>query len=489
MGHPVNRFAFTHRSAILTRMKRSHHPLVLVAGMAAVCGHFACGDASPSLPGSQAPDAGGAPDVAEAGQGEAGPDVSVTDAAGSDSGGTDSGAEDGASELDAVVPEASATDVGVEAAAGPIRCLTEDASCSYAFSMGRLTENPTPANDEFVQIGFYRFEPSQTATACSFTGPKALKLYWHWGPGNRPAGTCTSDNLVSVSRWDHAGPDVVDNCPSAASWAPNSAVLHGSCPAHITAGFGRSASMITFTGNYEYDAAAGTMTFRWLDLKGVCRKEYWNLKRVATEGGVTELVSLELDGARTGDTTTKWRGTGNTHGFALGSSQSTTAWVPQDVVAERYSGSTVFTNSDYSFYGNVISYASGGGQGSWQRCGGHPNVLFQYSCHKEDANTTPDLVACNKPDANGNDSGGAYLKYIADAFASNSRYNVWYSFHALLTQGAGCYHRGLHSYPLIQVMGSSGAFRGWVGIEYQESDKAMDKNLYHVMRKVEEGYY
>jgi hypothetical protein len=123
------------------------------------------------------------------------------------------------------------------------------------------------------------------------------------------------------------------------------------------------------------------------------------------------------------------------------------------------------------------------------------HVYFDHSC--ESTNQSPPFLReCTQ----GNSAKTAYLRFWVDPFPRvNSRENLYWAWHAHHAPNwTGCYHRGSHSHPLLQVIDTDGQFRGYVGIEIQKSaqtiginqtpENAYQKTDYRVFRWIEHGF-
>ena len=341
---------------------------------------------------------------------------------------------------------------------------------SYAFTAARMTENGD-AFDEHVQLGFFSLDGTTTYDFCGGVVPSARRVYWEFSRLDRPAGDCDQDS-VSPARFDHAENVVVDQCPPDALWTDGIADVHSDCAPHVTAGFGKEATQRVLEGQFIYDESESTLVFRW-NVDGACRKEYWT---VTARAG---LVALALDGEKTADVSSVHRGTGSTDGWAYGSSAAMTDHVPFEAAVTAYKARS-FGKREQSFVADTRAPVSSGvldAQG-WTRCG---DVYYATSCHTEDAAHPAYLDACEEGVSS------AYLKWLSDPFSEDNRFNHVWGWHAFKGDGS-CYHKGSHSWPLVQVIDSAGTFRGWLGLEYQESGTSAEQDNYKVFRWIEQGY-
>ncbi|MEN9796519.1 MAG: hypothetical protein RL653_215 [Pseudomonadota bacterium] len=384
------------------------------------------------------------------------------------------------------------------------------ANATFVFSQARMVKNAQ--DDDFVQLGWVVLNAGATATACGGTGPKVVKNYYQWKHSDYAPGDCPSDKKdgVDFARWDHAALNV-DGCPGKTGFVENgqpaTRPFLSNCDAHVTSGFGDPAGRRpVLTGNYNYDPAARTLVFRF-DVNGTCKKEYY---RDLTLDAAGQLLAMRLDGTKTGDTTATSRGTGATHGYAYGSPKTMSQAAPfstsmQALAAAAQVGSTAFFLSD-TWRLREARTGQPEHQNDNSRLGMSPQscktgVYYDHSCASVDpqVNEPPYLAECaQQPNKT------AYLRWLVNPFPATSPreqlYWAWHAHHA--PNWTGCYHRGSHANPMLQVVDAQGSFRGYVGVEMQRSAKtepasgggyraatdSYEETDYRVWRWIQSGY-
>ncbi|MBM4356871.1 MAG: hypothetical protein FJ096_02050 [Deltaproteobacteria bacterium] len=329
-------------------------------------------------------------------------------------------------------------------------------------------------DNERVQLGWIELNSTANAPACGGDGPKAVRTFYSWTHGGYEPGDCPSDkkDKVDFARWDHVGPDLVDNCPGKDAWLedgkPATRPFLFDCPAHVTSGFGDPAARTKYVGHYQYDPANRTLVFRY-DVDGQCRKEYL---RDLTLDKTGKLLGAVLDGVKTGDTSSKSRGLGNTLGYAFASStpigtgasfaETTEALRTRTFLADAYrfreSRKLNPPQPEHHHENSAVGFKP-------ENC--KPTVAFDHACGEPDPGDPPYLKECAstpKPST-------AFLRWLVAPFQKTSPrehlYWGWFARHA--PSWTGCYHRGSHANPALQVVDSDGNFRGYVGVEMQRA--------------------
>ncbi len=344
-------------------------------------------------------------------------------------------------------------------------------SSTFVFAQARM--NPDLQNDEWVRIGWLELDEDEQVEACGGTGPRVRRTFHHWDhDGDYPRGDCDEDvkDGVDFARWDHTEV-YVDECPGVGAWveadgSPSSRAFLYDCPAHVTAGFGDEAERTVWEGHWIYDPDARTLTLRY-EVNGNCKKEYY---RALTHDADASLLAMVLDGERTGDSSSSNRGIGATHGYAYGSSAgpSDTATFTEALEAVRdreiledawriREGREGDPPLEHYQDDDTLGFAP-------VSCGAA--VGYDHSCHDAEGDD-PYLATCAEADP----METAYLRFLVDPFPDrDSREHLFWAWHAAHAPNwTGCYHRGSHSMPMLQVLDSAGAFRGYVGIEIQRS--------------------
>lgn len=371
---------------------------------------------------------------------------------------------------------------------------------TFVFGQARMVEDGV--NDDQVTLGWLELDEEAEGTACGGSGPRVRRTFHKWADDeNYPEGDCDQDRKdgVDFQRWDHAAVRV-DDCPGLGAWAEADGSVAtrtflSDCPAHVTAGFGEEAHRATWEGWYGYDPAARTLTLRY-EVNDTCKKEYY---ADLTHDAAGRLLAMRLDGSRTGDTSSTSRGLGATHGFAYGSSAGL-AVVPsfdEGVAALR----------DREIRADAWRFREDRGDGAslehyqedkilgYTPVACRDDVAYHHSCVAADGHD-PYLLEC----ARESPPTTAYLRFLVDPFPDRASrkhlYWAWHAHHAGSWQG--CYHRGSHANPLLQVVDASGAFRGYVGVEIQRSaettgegevpEDAWRQTDYRVFRWVEAGF-
>jgi hypothetical protein len=371
---------------------------------------------------------------------------------------------------------------------------------TYVFSQTRAVEDQQ--NDEWVQLGWFELDEDEVSSACGGSGPRVTRTFYRWAHDETyPVGTCEQDqkNGVDFRRWDHTGVDV-DACPGSGGWVdddgdPTADPFLFDCPAHVPAGFGDEVSRRTWVGWYDYDPAERALILKY-DVNDACRKEYY---RDLTHDAAGSLLGMKLDGARSGDTSATWRGIGGTHGYAYGSPAMISTSAPFDegiqAIAERTFLMDAWRYREGRADGDPLQHYQVDDAVGYQpvSCGG--SVWFDHSCVPGDG-YAPYLPAC----ADADPPKTAYLRFWVDPFpAQDSREHLYWAWHAHHAPNwTGCYHRGSHSNPLLQVVDAAGAFRGYVGVEIQRSAQtagpgqvppdAWLQTDYRVFRWIEGGF-
>jgi hypothetical protein len=371
---------------------------------------------------------------------------------------------------------------------------------TFVFAQARM--NPDGWNDEWVRIGWLELDEDEQVEACGGTGPRVLRTFHHWDhAGDYPEGDCDEDvkDGVDFARWDHSEV-TVDDCPGAGAWVeadggPTSRAFLRDCPAHVTAGFGDEAERTTWEGHHIYDADARTLTLRY-SVNGNCKKEYY---RDLTHDADGALLAMALDGDRTGDTSSSNRGIGATHGYAYGSSHGLTEAAAFDEALEAVHDREILQDAwrireDRGGDPPLEHYQDDDDLGfAPVACGAA--VGYDHSCNSADGDA-PYLAECAALDP----METAYLRFLVDPFPDrDSREHLFWAWHAAHDPNwTGCYHRGSHAMPMLQVLDSTGAFRGYVGIEIQRSaqtdgtggvpDDAWLETDHKVFRWIEQGF-
>jgi hypothetical protein len=371
---------------------------------------------------------------------------------------------------------------------------------SFVFAQARM--NADMQNDEWVRIGWLELDEGEQVEACGGTGPRARRSFHHWDhDGDYPEGDCDEDKKdgVDFARWDHSSVHV-DECPGSGGWvnddgSATSRAFLNDCPAHVTAGFGDEAERTTWEGHYQYDAEARTLTLRY-DVNGNCKKEYY---RDLTHDADGSLLAMVLDGDRTGDTSSTNRGIGATHGYAYGSSQdiATSAGFTEalEAVHDREMLEDAWRIREDRGGDPPLEHYQDDDELGFAPVACGAAVGYDHSCHDAEGDA-PYLAECAAMDP----METAYLRFLVDPFPSrSSREHLYWAWHAAHDPNwTGCYHRGSHSMPLLQVLDTTGAFRGYVGIEIQRSAEtngsggvpadAWQETDYKVFRWIERGY-
>ncbi len=357
---------------------------------------------------------------------------------------------------------------------------------TFVFSQARLKADGN--NNDWVEIGWYELDAGSTALVCGTRGPRVTRKHHHWAHGYG-GGDCTRDidSSGNLQRWDHSSV-LVDGCPPASGFVDSSGRTStrpflNNCPAHITAGFGESAALVTTVGRYEYDAAARTLVFRFPDGQG-CRSEYYRGLSIDAAG---QLVSMGLDGVKTGNRQGAPRGLGGTHGYAYGSSAPLGRHVPLlDATAVVGTGNLVESRwhlREVPEPGEPPLSSKVGAIGfKPARCGQRSDVAYDHSCAAKSGYDAY-LKECYPGKT-------AYLKFMVDPFPNRgSRENLFWGWHAYKDRNwTGCYHKGSHSYPLLQIIDAAGTFRGYVGVEIQKSGQGFTQTDYMVFRWITRGF-
>lgn len=400
-------------------------------------------------------------------------------------------------DLDAAAPDLSSTPVSPDA--GPEERLPGGwMTSTFVFAQGRLDANG--ADDDWVELGWVEVNAEREVVACGAPGPAATRTFYRWTHGRYPQGTCSRDAVrdatgrrVELRRWDHTDV-VVDGCPGAGAWVEGGEASVRAflvdCPAHVTAGFGRPEERKVREGHLQYDAAAGRVTFRY-DVGGRCVKEYYGGLRLDPSGA---LLSLDLNGERTRDTSAASRGTGATHGYAFASSAPIAQAVTLDHAMEQMAAKTVLTDAwrlREARRGELPQPEHYRVDKVWAhqhaRC--REGIWFDHSCPDKDVHPAylAECAAQATPST-------AYLRFFLDPFPeTDSREQLYWAWHAHHSDWSGCYHRGSHSTPLLQIIDSAGAFRGFVGIEMQRTQavddpRSFEQTDYKVLRWIEAGF-
>jgi hypothetical protein len=437
------------------------------------------------------------------GGGPTGAAADTAPASADDGPGADSGAGGGTG-------SGAGTDTGADAAdpAGAGRAPLDSerpggwSAASFVFSQARLGEDGV--NDDWVALGWLELDASAVGEACGGSGPRARRVAQRWGHDeDYPQGTCDRDRKhgVDFRRWDHT-PVAVDACPGAGAWVeadgtPTDEPFLFDCPAHVPAGYGAPEEQAVWEGWYGYEAGTRTLTLRY-EVAGHCRKEYYAALTHDADG---RLLAMALDGGRTGDTSSAARGTGATHGYAYGSSAPVTAVAPLDEAMRVVREAEILADTwrlregredgpplDHQHEDTVLGYAPA-------TCGA--DVYFDHSCVAADGQA-PYLADC--VGGEGDRAETAYLRFWLDPFPDQATREhlawAWHAHHA--PNWTGCYHRGSHASPLLQIIDSDGAFRGYVGVEIQRSaqtsgqgqvpEDAWRETDYRVFRWVQAGF-
>jgi len=371
---------------------------------------------------------------------------------------------------------------------------------TYVFSQTRALEDQQ--NDEWVQLGWFELDEGEVSSACGSSGPRVTRTFYRWAHDESyPVGTCEQDhkNGVDFRRWDHTPVDV-DECPGPGGWVdddgdPTADAFLFDCPAHVPAGFGDEGSRRTWVGWYDYDPVERTLILKY-DVNDACRKEYY---RDLTHDADGSLLGMKLDGVRSGDTSATWRGVGGTHGYAYGS--------PTELSIAAPFGEGMQAIVDRTFLMDAWRYREGRDDGDplqhyqvenavgYQPVSCGASAWFDHSCVGGEgyASYLPACAGADPPKT-------AYLRFWVDPFpAVDSREHLYWAWHAHHAPNwTGCYHRGSHSNPLVQVVDAAGAFRGYVGVEIQRSAQTAGQGQvppdawlqtdYRVFRWIEQGF-
>ncbi len=362
----------------------------------------------------------------------------------------------------------------------------------FVFSQAALRANGD--NDDWVQLGWFTLSADESRTACGVTGPKVRRVSYRWAHDARyPAGDCPQDvkGGVRFDRWDHTAVGV-QQCPGVGAWVesdgrPATRPFLYDCPAHVPAGYGKQEAREALEGTYLYDAAAGTLRlFYAAPTAGggvVCKKEFYQHVTLSEDG---QLVSMSLDDRRSDEPISL----GGTHGFAYGSPAPLDAELPLAQSAATL-GSGFLERTHKLKEERATPLESSEGVVTYQPARCRDEVYFDHSCNAKDA--PPFLAECARRPGK-----TAYLRFWVDPFpARASREQLFWAWHALHAPNwTGCYHRGSHSYPSLQVIAADGSFRGYVGVELQrsaaieggrEAPQAHLKTDYKVFRWIKAG--
>ncbi len=373
----------------------------------------------------------------------------------------------------------------------PPPSLPEWPTSTLVFSQGRLA--PNGVDDDRVELGYVEIDARREVDVCGGPGAWARRTAYVYTHATASGGGCPGDQRpdASAARWDHVAP-TVDDCPGPEAWVDDAPFLFD-CPAHVPAGFGREAGRRVVEGQARLDPEAGTLVLRFDDA-GRCRKEYYRDLRASEDGA---LVAMDLDGARTADQSATHRGTGATHGFGFLSPAPADAGVPLADAMARFRASPVVERKWKLVEERPELELDEGAEigDRYDACG--PVVFHGHRCARGD--TPPYLDEC----AARGDGRTAYLAFVVDPFPGRpDRANLlweWHAFHGVTRAGAGqstgCYHRGSHVYPMLQVVDAGGVARGWVHVELQRSQRELDdgtfdwtRTNYKVGRWIERGY-
>ncbi|MFH1462979.1 MAG: hypothetical protein ABIO70_01195 [Pseudomonadota bacterium] len=374
------------------------------------------------------------------------------------------------------------------------------ASSTLVFAQAKMLEDAS--NDDWVALGWIELDEGAVGTACGNSGPRARRTFQKWADDeDYPEGDCDEDRKdgVDFARWDHT--DVyVDECPGLGAWAEadgsaSSRTFLDDCPAHVTAGFGKDEERITWEGWYAYNPEARTLTFKY-EVHGDCKKEYY---RDLTHDADGRLLAMRLDGERTGDMTSSSRGLGATHGYAYGSAAAITV-VPSFAESRAAVAGGSLRADAWRFRevrddGAPLEHYQEEAELGFTPVSCGVSVGYDHSC-EHTSEHDPYLLECAEEAS----PATAYLRFLVDPFPDRDTrehlYWAWHAHHASAWQG--CYHRGSHSNPTLQVVDSEGAFRGYVGVEIQRSsqtdggggapDDAWLQTDYRAFRWIEAGF-
>jgi len=449
--------------------KRSSVGLVLLAA-APFLGHVvACDSAAPQTSGG----AGGASGVTSS------PSASVSSSA-STAGSGGAGGDDGLPEDEPEAPSSSSSGSMLEGT--DPKPLPPDHPGGWTTSTLVVSEARMVLDEQDndrVELGFIELDSSTTQTACSGEGPRAVRTFYSWTDAGYEPGDCPSDKNgpVNFARWDHIGPADVDGCPGQDAFVedgkPATRPFLAECAPHATSGFGDPAARKQYLGHYLYDAVARTLTFRY-DVKGACKKEYFRDMTMDASG---KLLSARLDGERTGDTTSVSRGIGTTVGYAFGS--------PTPMSKGASFAATTDALRTRTFLADAWRFRESRKQNPPQpehhmkdsALGFKPKdckatIAYDHFCVGAEPDEAPFLKAC----ADSPTPKTAFLRWLVFPFGQKSpRENLYWGWHAQKAKGwSGCYHRGSHSNPALQVVDADGVFRGYVGVEMQSSADTLE---------------
>lgn len=359
------------------------------------------------------------------------------------------------------------------------------AQSTLVFSQGRMVRNGV--DDEFIQLGWVALDASKTQRACGVNGPAATKTYYAWKHGSYPPGSCQDDKKdgINFARWDHAVLRNVDGCPTKDKFVEYGQVATrpflSNCDAHVTSGFGNPARRKpVLNGNYVYDAAARTLALQF-EVNGGCRREYY--RDLVLDAGKT-LLSLRLDGAKSSDVHAPLEGNGATHGYAYLSPRpiSYAASFSQSMQTLRDSALPGKPQSDW-FLADGWRFREARGAGQPERQYRNDQVTIQpefcktgvysnHTCGGAGPGEPPYLAKCAAAGA----AKTAYLQWYINPFPNTPREQLYWAWHAHKAKSwNGCYHRGSHANPLLQVVDANGTFRGFVGVEMQRSASTEEK--------------
>jgi hypothetical protein len=329
-------------------------------------------------------------------------------------------------------------------------------------------------DNDRVELGFIELDATVTEPACSGDGPRAVRTFYSWTDGGYDKGDCPKDTVegVNFARWDHVGPADVDGCPGQDAFVENgkpaTRPFLDECAPHATSGFGDPAARKQYVGHYLYDAAERTLTFRY-QVNGVCKKEYFRDLTMDANG---KLLSARLDGERTGDTSSVSRGLGTTLGYAFASTAPMSKGAPFAETTNALRTRTFLADSwrfresrkqnppqpEQHMKNSALGFKP-------KDC--KATIAYDHFCVGAEPDEAPFLKEC----ADSPTPKTAFLRWLVFPFGDKSpRENLHWGWHAHKASGwTGCYHRGSHSNPALQVVDSDGAFRGYVGIEMQSS--------------------
>ena len=365
------------------------------------------------------------------------------------------------------------------------------ANSTFVFSQAALRDNMV--NDDWVQLGWFTLNTSEDETACGHTGPRVTRVYYQWKHDNYPVGNCSQDVNAGVhfDRWDHSTVNV-DECPGMGSWVeatgePSARNFLYDCPAHMPAGYGKTDARKSFEGTYQYyPEAAELRLFYNVPTAGgetVCRKEFYKNLTLSEDG---QLLAMELDDDRSDETISL----GANYGFAYGSSASFQTELPlaqsaailnQGFLAQEYSlkenGTPPLIETSTQIEHHPV------------RC--RDDVFIDHSCVTRAGD--PYLSRCDQSSGE-----TAYLQFWVDPFPNRAtrEHLIWSWFALYSPNWTGCFHRGTNSYPSLQVIGSDGSFRGYVGVKFLRSSAVSGgveeansylKTHYQVFRWIKDG--